>query len=169
MHPLRKLDGTEFQDIQGKICVEVGVYRGDFAQHIANCLTEKLYLVDCWEHQDSYDDVANLPNDQQMDNYMFTKARFAGNNHVELIKGYSSEASLLFAEGVIDFVYIDANHSEVACYSDLVVWFHKLKIGGWICGHDYTWPSVQAAINNYCIPRDYSYIQLTRDSWGIQR
>lgn len=167
MNPLKRLDNQqELCDLQGKICVEVGVYRGDFAADLEKCLPERLFLVDCWEHQDTnYDDPANLTNEGQIDNYLYTEKRFASNKHVELIKAYSVEASFMFADEIIDLVYIDANHEERACHNDIVCWWPKIKVGGWICGHDYAWPSVQNALKRFNRP----VVPLTRDSWGIQK
>jgi hypothetical protein len=167
MNPLRRLDNQqELSDLTGKICVEVGVYRGDFAKTILLSNPAKLYLVDCWEHQaTAYDDVANLSDVRQNENYIFTQERFAGDARVELIKGYSMEASYMFSDEVIDFVYIDANHSAEACLNDMICWWPKIKIGGWITGHDYAWPSVRDAIRRF----RRQEIPLTRDSWGIQK
>jgi hypothetical protein len=54
--------------------------------------------------------------------------------------GYVPDASL-------DFVFIDAAHTEAAVGADIEAWLPKVKIAGWITGHDWNWPSVARAID----------------------
>jgi predicted O-methyltransferase YrrM len=49
----------------------------------------------------------------------------------------SKEASALIPNE-LDLVYIDADHSYESCKEDILLWSPKVKIGGIICGHDYT-------------------------------
>jgi len=37
----------------------------------------------------------------------------------------------------LDFVFIDADHSYEGVKNDIIHWRDKVKIGGWICGHDW--------------------------------
>jgi predicted O-methyltransferase YrrM len=56
------------------------------------------------------------------------------------------------AEGVpdasLDFVFIDADHSEAACRADIIAWLPKIRADGWITGHDISWPSVARAVDD---------------------
>lgn len=50
----------------------------------------------------------------------------------------------------LDFVFIDADHSEEGVTNDIKNWGPKVKLGGFIIGHDYHsggWPSVVNAVN----------------------
>jgi predicted O-methyltransferase YrrM len=49
----------------------------------------------------------------------------------------SLEASKLFENGSLDFVFIDGDHSYQGCSTDIDCWFPKLKSGGLLSGHDY--------------------------------
>lgn len=49
----------------------------------------------------------------------------------------SIEASKLFADNSLTFVFIDADHSYEAVKEDIKAWYPKVKINGWLCGHDY--------------------------------
>jgi len=49
----------------------------------------------------------------------------------------------------IDFVYIDGNHQYSSVVEDLTMWNKKIKTGGVIAGHDFTWGSVNKAIYEF--------------------
>lgn len=49
----------------------------------------------------------------------------------------SEEGSNLFANRSFDFGYVDGNHLYEFVKLDLVCWLPKIKIPGWIAGHDY--------------------------------
>jgi predicted O-methyltransferase YrrM len=54
-----------------------------------------------------------------------------------LCKGDSVEVAKTIADGVLDFVYLDANHWFESVVADLAAWIPKVKRGGCIAGHDY--------------------------------
>ena len=56
---------------------------------------------------------------------------------MEIIKAMSVDAATNWKGPPIDWVYIDADHSYGACYSDLVAWARLISPGGCIMGHDY--------------------------------
>ena len=59
----------------------------------------------------------------------------------------SVDASKIIEDNSIDFIYIDANHIDVA--TDLKCWFPKLKEGGIIAGHDYG-GKVKEDVDKFC-------------------
>jgi predicted O-methyltransferase YrrM len=69
-----------------------------------------------------------------------------------MIEKLSVDAAEEVADSSLDFVFIDADHSEAACRADILAWLPKIKPGGWITGHDISWPSVRAAVDDM-IPR----------------
>ena len=52
----------------------------------------------------------------------------------------SVDAAKLYADKSLDFVFIDGLHSYEACISDIRSWLPKVKIGGYIGGHDFDGP-----------------------------
>jgi len=54
----------------------------------------------------------------------------------------------------LDFVYIDADHSYDGAKNDLEAWYPKVKAGGVFCGHDYNYPGVEKAINEFAKSKD---------------
>ena len=49
----------------------------------------------------------------------------------------SYQASKMFSDNSLDFVYIDANHSYESVKEDLKVWYPKVTNGGYLFGDDY--------------------------------
>lgn len=45
-----------------------------------------------------------------------------------------------------DCVFLDADHREASVRADIDAWRRHVKPGGWMTGHDWSWPSVQAAV-----------------------
>jgi Methyltransferase domain len=66
-------------------------------------------------------------------------------------------AATTFADGSIDFLYIDANHSYESVLRDLAAWYPKVKTGGLIAGDDWCFPDhgelgVRGAVQDFFGP-----------------
>jgi len=162
----------------GGIFVEVGVLRGDFSLTIlAGNRPNKLYLIDSWQDQpgtvwQQKDSSAKADHDK---NYQLTLSRFAGDKRVHVIKEFSTVAAQRFADGTLDIVYIDADHTKAA--EDIAAWWVKLRRGGWLCGHDYAhtqWSNVKPAVDKFVADNNLTLF-LTQEypkdwqSWAIQK
>lgn len=161
--------------LAGKICVEVGVRNGGNAKRLVTHNPAKLYLVDIWAEQDAYKDKRNTRNDQYEQMYQTVKKDFAPHPNVVLVRKLSIDASKDFENESIDFVYLDADHSERSTYMDLRVWAPKVKVGGWIAGHDWfeeedSWSGVKKAVTRYLKETGHELQYLTKDrfhSWAF--
>ncbi len=163
------------------IAVEIGVQGGGFAAFMLRKTNpEKLFLIDCWAHQDPniYDDPeANVSDELQENLYQETKKRFAADPRVIIIRDFSKNAVEQFADESLDWVYIDANHGYAAIREDLELWWPKIKKGGMLSGHDYALlPNfgVVQAVNEFIIKYNLSLTYRTVeehifDSWAIQK
>lgn len=49
----------------------------------------------------------------------------------------TTEAATMVPNDHFDFVFIDADHSYEAVRRDIQDWLPKVKVGGWLCGHDF--------------------------------
>lgn len=141
--PFNWTEGLELlcKDIPNReVMVEIGCFAGIstevFARHFG-----KVYAVDTWA---PYEEVTE-PNVIQEARRMFFEGP-ASLPNVVVIEKQSPGAASMFGDLSLDFVYVDANHSFYGVMADLVAWYPKVKIGGYIGGHDYHQPGVYAAV-----------------------
>jgi predicted O-methyltransferase YrrM len=82
--------------------------------------------------------MANTSQEEHDKKYAQTVERLKPyGNRSHIVRAMSSEAAPSFADGSLDFVYIDANHSYEGCRDDIALWWPKVKVGGILAGHDY--------------------------------
>jgi predicted O-methyltransferase YrrM len=120
------------------IVAEIGVWRGKNALNILNnCEPSQLYLIDTWITRTKPGDEKVRTKEEWQEILNKVYELFNDHDHVKIIRQESLEASKSFDDEFFDWIYIDAGHSYSSCYLDLMAWFPKIKIGGYICGHDY--------------------------------
>lgn len=64
----------------------------------------------------------------------------------------SVEAAQKVADGSLDFVFVDGDHSYDGVLRDLLAWWPKVCATGWIGGHDFSHPlqgQVEEAVNEF--------------------
>jgi hypothetical protein len=117
--------------------VEIGVFKGQFSKEILSKWGGTLYMVDVWRPLgDEYEDCAN--HSAHTDAYVETMDNIRGlEERGIMIRSNSREASSIFADESLDFIYIDANHAYEFVKEDINFWFPKLRQGGIFAGHDY--------------------------------
>jgi hypothetical protein len=69
-------------------------------------------------------------------------------DRARIIKALTVEAAREVEDASLDFVFVDADHSEAGCRADIAAWLPKIKPTGWIAGHDINWPGVRAAVDD---------------------
>mgnify|MGYP001585028591 CR=1 FL=1 len=170
-----------FRHMPRGIVAEIGVHHGDNAQTILDSASaDTLILIDCWEQQSG--PYARDPSNTQLKGvYEQVVKRFAANSSVSVLKMYSSVAAMLFTNEAFDWVYIDADHTLQAVRADLAMWWPKVKVRGFLCGHDYivdkynksySYIQVKQAVNEFCQERVLELYALTDEkygSWAIRR
>lgn len=120
--------------------VEVGVFKGEFSRVMLETWKgQKLYLVDVWRELDNYVDTSNQKDFLTSHKCLsMTLANvFPFKERAVIIREDSREAANFFADGSLDFVYIDAAHDYINVMKDLETWLPKVKKGGVFCGHDF--------------------------------
>jgi Methyltransferase domain len=123
------------------VCVEIGTWEGDYSWEILkNTTCKKLYCVDPYRRfpNGEYPDAMNTLTQEQFDEKFNTvKQRFAQfGDRVEFLRMTSSEAVSMFVNESLDFVYIDGNHDYKFVLNDIMLWYPKVKIGGYLTGDD---------------------------------
>jgi predicted O-methyltransferase YrrM len=116
-------------------CVEVGSFSGVSSQVIALHCGE-LHCVDPW----SWGAVAQA---EQMFDSMYHNY-----HNIAKVKMSSVEASKQYADGSLDLVYIDADHTYASVVEDITAWRGKVKRDGYIAGHDSYMPEVLQAVRD---------------------
>lgn len=134
---------------------ELGLRNGTTFNHVLqHCPELTLIGVDCWADGLGHQRV-QLAEQRTRDG----AARFG--QRAVIIKDWTVPAAAQVPDGSLDFIFIDADHSEAAVRADVQAWRPKVRPGGWIIGHDINWPSVKSAVNDllpgYVIGPDNCY------------
>jgi len=124
------------------IAVELGAWKGRstcfMGVEIANSGKPiEFFAVDTWggsPGETGYED-ADLAGGRLFDVFQANIAPVA--NRVKPIRADTVEAAARFADGSVDFLYIDASHTYRGVMRDLAAWFPKVREGGTIAGDDW--------------------------------
>lgn len=121
--------------------VEIGVQFGNFTERLLKfSKLRRVFSIDPWWHwgPNEYLDRANVNQEVQDYRYLQTVNRCIPYGMRSVVMRMCSEdASLLFPNESLDFVYIDANHQFEIIKRDIEVWWPKVRPGGLFAGHDY--------------------------------
>ena len=164
-------DWFDFQDIYIRMVnistddshfVEVGGWKGRSTSYLAVEILNsnkriKFDCVDTWagskEHLDPshWAYVKELEGDKDWLYFQFIKNIRPVGEIINPIRTTSLNASSLYSNRSLDFVYIDASHEYDDIIKDLHAWYPKVKKGGFIGGHDYGtgYPGVKQAVDEF--------------------
>lgn len=146
---------------------ELGVWRGrTFLHLLENCPNLTLYGVDVWAEQPDNTGPENYIgwNHNEYERHVRTQSMQYG-SRAKIIKSWTTEAAKQIPDDHLDFIFIDADHSEEAVRADIEAWAPKVKIGGWILGHDINWPPVKAIVDELIV----DYTVGPDNAWGRQK
>lgn len=152
---------------RGLTGAEIGVYKGDNAEFILKLISPTiLYLIDPWNNfmdTNSNEIIGEIQ-------YIQTQERLKMYGNKRLIKKTSLEASKLFNNEELDFVYIDGDHSYESVKQDINLWYLKVKKGGILSGHDYdkTTNGIIKAVNEFCNKNKLEFMTASTDWWIIK-
>lgn len=125
---------------------EVGVFEGDTSWRLLERLPslETLFCVDIWQYdEDFYKACPNKKGRVATANWDNVYKKFKDNvvtkytSRVIELRMPSSMASKRIVDGLLDFVFIDANHTYKHAKDDIHLWMPKVKLGGVIAGDDF--------------------------------
>jgi len=138
---------------------EVGVWKGkSLSYFVISCTrVEKsgsIYAIDHWEGSKEHKDKKSPTYQSILENEDSLFKEFLKNmepikSYITVIRKDSLNASMNFPDCFFDAVFIDASHDYTSVSKDLNCWYNKIKIGGLLCGHDYTKESVKSAVNYF--------------------
>lgn len=90
-------------------------------------------------------DGGNLPS---LDEYVVNAKTAFPFLNINSILLPSHLAEKRFADGSLDMVFIDANHSTESVKRDIAIWKPKVRGGGILAGDDISWESVRLAVTD---------------------
>ena len=132
---------------KGTVGAEIGVFAGDFSELLLRRAAPRtLHLIDPWLSQSGETYRRALYGANQLDQagmdalHQRVLKRFGQRieeKSVIVHRQSSEEALSQFADGELDWVYIDGDHTLSAVLSDLRLTYQKVKRGGFIAGDDY--------------------------------
>jgi predicted O-methyltransferase YrrM len=144
--------------------VEIGSYSGEGTVVIAKHFKEVM-AVDPWMNGYDINDVASQQCPMKFVFEAF-KERTTPLGNVLYTRGKSLDVLEYFKDGQLDFIYIDGDHRYEGVLADLKGWRKKLREGGIMAGHDWSWKSVKMALLEEIGQKDYTLFQ--GDSWAIK-
>lgn len=138
----------QYVDRPNLVGAEVGVWKGETSQELLTAFpTSFLFLVDLWKewlpgstYYDQHKVMGRMPQaewdliyNQAVHN---TRAR-PGVGTVSILRKDTGEAASYIANGILDYVFLDASHYYDDVKRDIDLWTPKVKVGGLIAGHDF--------------------------------
>jgi hypothetical protein len=141
--------------------VEVGSWKGRSAAYMAVEIINsqkhiKFDCVDTWEGSEEHTNLESwafnyeLLEDKNWLYQLFLTNTTPVNHVINPIKTTSLEASKLYPNRSLDFIFIDASHDYENVKTDVETWYPKVKIGGYIGGHDYpSFEGVKKAVDEF--------------------
>lgn len=145
MHDRSSLEPLIARIPHRSVMVEVGSLAGFstrvFARHFDKVISVDPYRAGYDDGHDKNSDVGRLA----LARDLFT-LRFIDEPKVTQHREPSAEACRRFADGSLDFVYLDGSHTYDAVAEDIRCWRPKVKRGGMLAGDDYSWEGVERAV-----------------------
>lgn len=128
--------------VRNGLVVEVGVWKGRSLSAILDlCRSNgnRVAAVDTWRPPREDPDYAEAW-ERDVYEIFLNNLRLLGHlGTVTILREDSAKAAARFADGSVDLLFLDADHAYEAVRRDLLAWLPKIRPGGILCGHDYTW------------------------------
>ena len=161
---------------------ELGVWKGNTFQYlILNC--EDLHMIGV----DAYMEMPNNVGEKSEKYLISDKSRdwnhekhyksiieFCDqhNDRTHFIRDLTDNACEKVEDQSLDFLFIDAHHTEESVSNDIKNWLPKIKRGGFITGDDYHWfwPGVIKAVDSMFNKKDIKILNKPKPSniWCVK-
>jgi hypothetical protein len=151
--------------------VEIGVNTGEFSAHLLEqSALDVLHSIDGWttdtgQTMSVFRKWATSKGEVETAYEMAQQRLAAFKDRSHIIRALSFDAVGDFADGSLDFIYLDGSHRFSGVSLDLMQWWPKLREGGVLAGHDY-WKcyrcEVMDAVNGFVVEHK-QVLHLTTD------
>ena len=124
------------------IIAEVGVFKSLLLQLVLEGAGDKIkeyWAIDPWRIVGlKYGTKLGYLIQEDWDNlYKYACCQMQRFKQLKVLRLLSEDAARLFPDEYFDFVLIDADHNYYAVRDDIIAWYPKVKIGGFLAGHDF--------------------------------
>jgi cephalosporin hydroxylase len=134
--------------------VELGCWRGKSSCFMAEAIKAsgkpiRFYCIDIWTgtpHHKWMRDTAARAGGDMLGLWRDNLQRAGVLDFATPIQEDSARAARHFADGSVDFVFVDADHRFENVVADVRAWRPKLVAGGVMAGHDFDMPDVARAV-----------------------
>lgn len=112
-----------------------------------------------------------IKNDALYEDVLRRLSSFRSEGRFQLHRDGSLPASGLVPDHSLDLVFLDARHDYEAVWSDMAAWHRKVRRGGILSGHDFSWmfPTVAMAVYKASFGTPERTIHLAPDGvWWFQ-
>ncbi len=124
-------------DTKSMIMVEVGSYVGDSTRIFAENFF-KVFSVDPYVNGYDDKDASSFTHPMEVIEQQFREEILNKYDNVHQFKMTSLAACKSFKDKMIfDFIYLDGDHTSRSVEQDVINWLQKIKLNGWLGGHDY--------------------------------
>ena len=139
----------------GGAIVEVGSWKGKSTAYLGVEVINsgkdiKVVAVDTWlgsPNEDVHQNDPAVKQGQLYDLFVDNMAPINKSKQVVMwLRADSVEASKDFGNGSIDCIFIDASHDYESVKKDITAYLPKVKSGGVLAGHDWSWHGVRKAV-----------------------
>ena len=161
--------------------VEVGSWMGKSACYMAEHIKQsgkqiKFDCVDIWDDNSTeiayrtMMEHAKKLNMTLLEVFKGNLAKYGVFDRVNAIKTTSANAAMLYADGSLDMVFIDASHDFDNVMTDLKAWYPKVRSGGEFAGHDYFYSvdGVQRAVKEFCSANKIKF-DIVGQCWYVKK
>ena len=163
----------------GSSFVEVGAFHGRSALCMVDAIIRhnkkiNFFNVDHFKGSTDLESEPSVINETMLEEYL--KNINPWKDYIQTIHLSSEEASKLFYDNELDFIFIDGSHEYEDVKNDLACWHNKIKDEGIISGHDWNFtegvkPAVEefAHEHKYTINLEYHNVPILGDCWYIYK
>lgn len=144
----------------GSRIVELGVWEGRSALALAEACRgtgKRVFAIDPWrDYDEGGGPVSGFLARRGAASFEQAYATFRANCRalglepwIVTLRQPSLEAARGWSHGSVALLFIDANHHYDAVTADLEAWIGHVQSRGLICGDDWNWDSVRAAVSDF--------------------
>lgn len=145
--------------------LEIGVASGWTMNHFLNEIPNLILIgVDPYV---AYDDGGIQITQEKLDaQFAAAQENISEFDRATIVKEYSDKVASFVEEDLLDYIFIDGDHSYDGVLKDLENFYSKVKTGGIFAGHDYSLKGVRDALDEFRKNKDLDPIKHTNhDVW----